>query len=94
MFSWWSGLTALGKGITSVSAALVILGAGAGVVTGHFSLPSENAATIVVIEADVDSMGHGIREIQTMQRQSDEKMDRVLCILEGTDPLTCERETG
>ncbi len=89
--SVWTSITTPAKAIAAGIAALVAVGGLVGVLSGHFSLPPQNKAAIEVQSVKVDTLTKSIGALQYEQRSSNEKLDRVLCILEGTDPLTCER---
>ncbi len=89
--SVWTSITTPAKAIVAAGAALVAVGGLVGVLSGHFTLPPKNERAIEVQAVKVDTLTKSIDALQYEQRSSNEKLDRVLCILEGTDPLTCER---
>lgn len=90
----WTKMSILYRTLTVVGIVLASLGASYVVFAEYASHPARIESVEIAVEqneAEHRAFSESLDSLRIEQRQGNEKLDRVICILEGNQPLFCER---
>lgn len=93
----WQRMNMVHKVVTVLAIVLPLIG-GTFLVVDEFASHPARLNAVEAYEAqhtlEHDGIEASVDSLRVAQSRGNEKLDRVLCILEGNDPLFCERTAG